>query len=180
CAMPLDTEYAVLEMGAGKPGDIAYLARIAQPDVALVNNVAAAHLERMGSLQGVAETKGAIYRALPADGTAVINADDAFADYFAVLAGTRRVLRFGALRRADVSASFEGETGDRFRLLAPGGATPVELPRRGRHNVSNALAAATIAIALGVPLATIRAGLEAAPAVDGRLARHVLPSGAVL
>lgn len=181
-AMPDDAEYAVLEMGAGKPGDIAYLARIARPDVALVNNVAAAHLGRMGTLQGVAETKGAIYRALPADGAAIINADDAFADYFAVLAGPRRVLRFGALRRADVTANVEidGARDGRFRLLAPAGAVEVDLPLRGRHNLANALAASAVALALGVPLATIKAGLEAAPAVDGRLARHALASGAVV
>jgi UDP-N-acetylmuramoyl-tripeptide--D-alanyl-D-alanine ligase len=181
-AMPADTEYAVLEMGAGKPGDIAYLARIAQPDVSVVNNVAAAHLERMGSLQGVAETKGAIYRALPNDGVAVINADDAFAEYFALLAGTRRILRFGLVRRADVSTNLELDGGNdgRFRLLAPAGAIEIALPLRGRHNVMNALAASSIALALGVPLATIKAGLEAAPAVAGRLASRTHASGAVV
>ncbi|WP_395684283.1 UDP-N-acetylmuramoyl-tripeptide--D-alanyl-D-alanine ligase [Dokdonella sp.] len=181
-AMPADTEYAVVEMGAGKPGDIAYLARIARPNVALVNNVAAAHLERMGSLQGVAETKGAIYRALPNDGVAVINADDAFADYFTLLAGTRRTLRFGLLRRADVSANLELDAGNDgcFRLLAPAGAAEIALPLRGRHNVMNALAASALALALGVPLATIKAGLEAAPVVDGRLARQLHASGAIV
>ncbi|GAA0714125.1 UDP-N-acetylmuramoyl-tripeptide--D-alanyl-D-alanine ligase [Dokdonella soli] len=181
-AMPADSEYTVLEMGAGKPGDIAYLAAIAQPDVALVNNVAAAHLERMGTLQGVAETKGAIYRALPADGVAVINADDAFADYFAVLAAPRRVLRFGLLRRADISANLDPEANaaGRFRLLTPAGNTEIALPLPGRHNVMNALAASTIAIALGVPLATIRAGLEAVPNVSGRLLRREHASGAIV
>jgi len=181
-AMPADSEYAVLEMGAGKPGDIAYLARIAQPDIALVNNVAAAHLERMGTLQGVAETKGAIYRALPADGVAVINADDAFADYFGVLAAPRRVLTFGLLRRADVSAApaVEGVFDGRFRLLTPVGNTEIALPLPGRHNVMNALAASTLAIALGVPLATVKAGLEAAPNVAGRLLRRTHASGAIV
>jgi UDP-N-acetylmuramoyl-tripeptide--D-alanyl-D-alanine ligase len=182
CAMPSDSEYAVLEMGAGKPGDIAYLARIARPDVAVVNNVASAHLERMGSLQGVAETKGAIYRALPNDGIAVINADDAFAEYFALLAAPRRVVRFGLLRRADVGAAIDLDAGNdgRFRLLAPSGGIEIALPLPGRHNIMNALAASAIAIAVGVPLATIKAGLEAAPVVAGRLARTQLESGAVL
>jgi UDP-N-acetylmuramoyl-tripeptide--D-alanyl-D-alanine ligase len=181
-AMPADSEYAVLEMGAGKPGDIAYLARIAQPDVALVNNVAAAHLERMGSLQGVAQTKGAIYRALPADGVAVINADDAFADYFAVLAAPRRVIRYGLLRRAEVSAGFEADApfDGRFRLLTPGGNLDVALPLPGRHNVMNALAAGAAALALGVPPATIKAGLESAPNVAGRLLRRTHASGAAI
>ncbi len=90
-------------MGAGKPGDIDYLARIARPDIGLVNNVASAHLERLGSERGVAETKGAIYAALPGDGIAIINADDAYADYFASLAGGRRIVRFGFDHRADVT-----------------------------------------------------------------------------
>jgi UDP-N-acetylmuramoyl-tripeptide--D-alanyl-D-alanine ligase len=179
-AMPEDSEYAVLEMGAGKPGDIEYLARIAQPDVALVNNVAAAHLERMGSLQGVAQTKGAIYRALPADGVAVINADDAFADYFSVLAAPRRVVTFGLLHRADVGAGVDdgAQADGRLRLLAQHVGIDVVLPLRGRHNVMNALAASALASALGVPMATIRAGLESAPGVAGRLARRTHASGA--
>src|SRR5690606_14474759 len=75
---PEDADFVIYEMGAGKPGDIAYLAAVAPPDVAVVNNIAAAHLERMGSLLGVARTKGAIYAALGQGGTAVVNADDAF------------------------------------------------------------------------------------------------------
>src|SRR5690348_1118607 len=102
--MPRDTRYAVLEMGAGKPGDIAYLAAIARPRIGLVNNIAPAHLERMHTLEGIAETKGAMYQALPSDGVAVINADDAFAIYFAGLAGSRRKLRFGLDADADVVA----------------------------------------------------------------------------
>ena len=181
-AMPADSEYVVLELGAGKPGDIEYLARIAQPDVALVNNIAAAHLERMGSLQGVAETKGAIYRALPADGVAVINADDPFADYFGILAGARRVLRFGLLRRADVSANVDPEVNaaGHFRLLTPDGTSDIALPLPGRHNIMNALAAATAALALGVPIATIRDGLQSSPNVAGRLVRHAHASGAIV
>src|SRR3546814_18072783 len=80
---PDDADFAVYEMGAGKPGDIAYLTAVVRPDVALVNNVAPAHLERMGDLLGIADTKAALYDALPADGVAVINADDPFAPFFA-------------------------------------------------------------------------------------------------
>jgi len=177
-AMPPDTDYAVLEMGAGKPGDIAYLARIARPDVALVNNVAAAHLERLGSERGVAETKGAIYSALPANGVAIVNADDAYADYFAELATPRRIVRYGLAARADVGAQVD--TNGRIALRTPSGEARVTLAQPGRHNVMNALAAASIAIALDVPLATIQAGLEAAPAVAGRLMRRAHASGAVL
>uniref|UniRef100_UPI0036D921A5 Mur ligase family protein n=1 Tax=Umezawaea endophytica TaxID=1654476 RepID=UPI0036D921A5 len=156
-AMPVDAEYAVLEMGAGKPGDIAYLAAIARPDIGLVNIIAPAHLERMGSVEGVAETKGALYQALPADGVAIINADDAFASFFSGLAGTRRVLRFGLDHKADVGADIieQRVDGSRFVLSTPVGDTEVALPLSGRHNVANALAAASIALALDVPLATI-------------------------
>ncbi|OOG44946.1 UDP-N-acetylmuramoyl-tripeptide--D-alanyl-D-alanine ligase [Rhodanobacter sp. C06] len=181
-AMPEDAEYAVLEMGAGKPGDIAYLAAIARPEIGLVNIIAPAHLERMGSVEGVAETKGALYQALPADGVAIINADDAFAGFFAGLAGTRRVLRFGLEHKADVGADIveQRADGSRFVLSTPEGDAEVNLALPGRHNVANALAAASVALALEVPLTTIVAGLEQARAVAGRLRRIALPGGVTL
>ncbi|HVT31596.1 MAG TPA: UDP-N-acetylmuramoyl-tripeptide--D-alanyl-D-alanine ligase [Rhodanobacteraceae bacterium] len=177
-AMPETTQYAVVEMGAGKPGDIEYLARIARPDIGLVNNVAPAHLERLGSERGVAETKGAIYTALPASGVAIVNADDAYAGYFAEIAAPRRIVRFGLESKADIGA--EHGAGNGFTLQTPAGAVPVSLSQPGRHNIMNALAAAAIAFALDVPLATIRAGLEAAPVVAGRLVRRKHASGAIL
>ena len=180
--MPEATRFAVLEMGAGKPGDIAYLAAIARPRVGIVNNVGPAHLERLHTLEGIAETKGAMYAALPADGVAVINADDAFALYFTGVAGKRRVLRFGLAADADVCAS--GITleaaASRFVLHTPVGDAQVNLPLAGRHNVANACAAAALALAVEAPLTAIIAGLEAAHGVDGRLLRHALPAGWVL
>ncbi|HWG10343.1 MAG TPA: UDP-N-acetylmuramoyl-tripeptide--D-alanyl-D-alanine ligase [Rhodanobacteraceae bacterium] len=178
-AMPQDSEYAVLEMGAGKPGDIAYLAAIARPEVGLVNNIAPAHLERMRSLEGVAETKGALYQALPADGVAVINADDAFAEFFVGLAGTRRILHFGFGGKADVRAeAIELQAdGSVFVLVTPQGRTRVQLSLAGRHNVANALAAAAIATALDVPLATIVTGIEDARGAGGRLQWREAPGG---
>lgn len=179
---PEDAAFAVYEMGAGKPGDIAYLTAIARPRIALVNNIAPAHMERMGSLLGIADTKAAIYDALPGDGTAVINADDAFAPYFAERAHGRRLLRFGIEATADVTARDVrlDATGAHFRLVTPAGEADVALPLPGRHNVRNALAATAIALAAGVPLETIVAALGAAEAVTGRLVRHTLASGAVL
>lgn len=177
-ATPADAEFAVFEMGAGKPGDIAYLAAIAQPQIGLVNNVEPAHLERMGSLEGIAQTKGAVYASLPEDGTAIINADDAFADLFLRMAGPRHVITFGLDRVADVSARIDDN--GRFNLHTPIGSIDVELALSGRHNIRNALAATAVAITLHVPLATIRDGLQAATAVQGRLLRHPLASGAVL
>jgi len=178
-AMPRDTEYAVLEMGAGKPGDIAYLAAIARPDIGLVTLIAPAHLARMGSIEGVAETKGAMYQALPADGIAIINADDGFASFFGGLAGARKVLRFGLDHPADVGADIVEQRvdGSRFVLSTPRGDAEVALPLPGRHNIANALAAATVALALDVPLDTIVTGLEQVSGVAGRLRREVTAGG---
>ena len=174
--------FAVYEMGAGKPGDIAYLAAIARPRVALVNNIAPAHLERMGTIADVADTKAAIYDALPPDGTAVINADDAFASFFAERAHGRRLLRFGFGARADVSARdiVLREDGSDFTLVTPAGEAAVSLALAGRHNVANAMAAAALALACGAALETIAGGLASARPVDGRLVRRCLPSGAWL
>ncbi len=179
---PDDVDFAIYEMGAGKPGDIAYLTDIVVPDVALVNNVAAAHLERMGSLMGVAEIKGAIYSALSAAGVAVINADDAFAEYFVGLASGKRVLRFGLESSADVGAKElrASAEGSQFTLVTPQGEVAITLPMPGRHNVLNALAAASLALACGVSLATIAEGLASAKPVPGRQIAHSLANGAVL
>ena len=184
---PEEADFAIYEMGAGKPGDIAYLAAIATPDVALVNNIAAAHLERMGDLLGVATTKGAIYAALPAGGTAVVNADDAFASWFeqqVVRAADtgRHVLRYGLDVDAEISARQLQATaeGSRFVLVTPQGEAAVELALPGRHNVCNALAAAAIGLACGVPLADIATGLARARPVAGRQVAHGLPGGVVL
>lgn len=177
--MPEDTQYAVFEMGAGKPGDIEYLAAIARPDIGLVTLIAPAHLERMGSIEGVAETKGALYQALPADGVAIINADDAFANFFGGLAGARKVLRFGLDHPADIGADIIEQTveGSHFVLTTPRGDAVVVLPLPGRHNIANALSAAAVALALDVPLQTIVTGLENAIGVGGRLRRTVTEGG---
>ncbi len=180
-ATPEDARYVVLEMGAGKPDDIEYLVRIAQPQIGLVNNIAPAHLERMGSLEGIARTKGALYSGLPEDGIAVINVDDAFADYFAALAAGRSVVRFGLAKDAEVTARFHGDRSvSEFALVTPVGEIEISSPLLGLHNVLNALAASSIALALEVPLLTIKAGLESATAVSGRSARRSHDSGATI
>jgi UDP-N-acetylmuramoyl-tripeptide--D-alanyl-D-alanine ligase len=179
---PEDAQFSIYEMGAGKPGDIAYLTAIARPDVALVNNIAPAHLERMGSLLGVADTKAAIYDALPSGGVAVINADDAFAPYFAERAHGHRLIRFGLEASADITAhdiALDAD-GARFTLVTPHGNCDLELALPGRHNVLNALAAAALALGVDASLDAIREGLVAARAVAGRLVTHHLPNGVVL
>ena len=179
---PEDAAYAIYEMGTGAPGDIAYLTAIAQPDVGLVNNVAPAHLERMGSLLEIANTKAAVYDDLRDGGTAVVNADDSFAPYFIERAGTHRVVRFGLEHGAQITARdivLHAE-GSRFVLVTPQGEAAVNLSMPGRHNVRNALAAAGIGHALGMDVSAIAIGLSAAQPVKGRQLTHLLHSGAVL
>jgi UDP-N-acetylmuramoyl-tripeptide--D-alanyl-D-alanine ligase len=169
-------------MGAGKPGDIAYLASIAPPQVALVNNIAPAHMERMGSLLGIAETKGAIYEALPDDGVAVINADDAFAPLFGQIVGNRRSFRFGIENDADVRATrIRYEAGaSHFQLQTPAGSAEILLPLPGRHNVMNALAAASLGLAAGADFKAVVDGLQNAVPVKGRQIAQRLSNGVVL
>jgi UDP-N-acetylmuramoyl-tripeptide--D-alanyl-D-alanine ligase len=179
--LPDDAEFAVFEMGAGKPGDIAYLAAIARPEVGLVNNVAPAHLERMITVAGVAQTKGAIYTALPPHGIAIVNADDAFAREFIETAAPRRVIKFGIDRPADVRAEIHALAAQsHFTLIAPIGSIDIVLPLAGRHNVLNALAASAIAIALDVPLAQIQRGLQTVQPIAGRAVRHAMRGGWML
>ena len=179
---PEDARFSIYEMGTGAPGDIAYLTAIAAPDVGLVNNVAPAHLERMGSLLEIANTKAAVYDDLRDGGIAVVNADDSFAPYFVQRAGAHKVVRFGLDHGADVSARdiALANDGSRFLLVTPKGEAAVELAMPGRHNVRNALAAAAIGHALGMDLPQIAAGLNAARPVKGRQMAHVLHNGAVL
>jgi UDP-N-acetylmuramoyl-tripeptide--D-alanyl-D-alanine ligase len=174
--------YAVIEMGAGKPGDIAYLAGIAKPQLALLTNALPAHLERLGSLGEVARTKGAIYEALPADGTAILNADDDFADYWTALAAPRRVLRFSAsgksdadIRALDVRLT---EGCARFRLELPGDAADVRLSLPGVQQVANTLAAAAVGHALGLRADAIASALADLQAPAGRMQRCTGPGGA--
>ena len=179
---PEDADWAIYEMGTGKPGDIAYLTAIAAPDVGLVNNVAPAHLERMGSLLGIADTKAAVYDDLRPGGVAVINADDAFAPYFNARAAGHRVIRFGLEASAELTAVDIApvEAGSRFVLRTPQGEATVTLQLPGRHNVLNALAAASMALAAGITLARVAEGLAQARPVAGRQAAHQLDGGVVL
>lgn len=179
---PEDAEFAVYEMGAGKLGDIAYLTSIVTPTVALVNNIAPAHIERMGSLLGIAETKGAIYEALPDDGIAVVNVDDAFATYFLERIGRRGVLRFGIENNADVTAKQLKLSAEQshFELVCPAGRADITLAFTGRHNVMNALAATAMALAAGASFEAVIAGLQRARPVAGRQAAMLLNNGAVL
>ncbi|MGZ5012920.1 MAG: UDP-N-acetylmuramoyl-tripeptide--D-alanyl-D-alanine ligase [Methylobacter sp.] len=167
--------YAAIEMGANHPGEIEYSSQYAQADVVIITNVGAAHIEGFGSVDGVAKAKGEIIQTLKQDGVAVLNRDDVYFDYWQSTAGTRKVMSFGINERADVTAhAIKAEIVDHafattFKLVAPEGALTVQLKLAGRHNVVNALAAATACLALGIGLKQIQQGLESVKPVTGRL-----------
>ena len=158
--------FAILELGASRAGDIAYLAGIAQPDVGLVTNIGPAHLGGFGSLEGVARAKGELYEALPADGWAVINADEPWVDLWRASNRAGQVITFGAGDDGEVRVAGDEE---RPRILTPQGDFALEMPLPGRHNRVNAASATAVALALGIGLDDIRAGLAAVEAVPGRL-----------
>ena len=167
--------YAVIEMGANHQGEIAYVAAIARPAVGVITNAGSAHLEGFGGLDGVARGKGEMYAALPDDGIAVLNADDAYAAYWQGVIGARKTLRFG-VTRGDVTPAPGSEhitgaptPGIAFVLRTPQGEVPIRLQLLGRHNLVNACAAAAAALAVGAGLRDIQDGLAAMRAVKGRL-----------
>ncbi|MGZ8189948.1 MAG: UDP-N-acetylmuramoyl-tripeptide--D-alanyl-D-alanine ligase [Methylococcaceae bacterium] len=167
--------YAVIEMGANHPGEIAYTSKVAQADVVVLNNAGAAHIEGFGSLDGVARAKGEIIATLKEDGIAVINKDDSYFDYWKELAGNRQTLSFGLDDGADVTAKdINTEIRNNvfvttFRLITAQGSVDATLKLAGRHNVVNALAATAAALALGIKLEQIIQGLENVKPVTGRL-----------
>ncbi|MEB4592101.1 UDP-N-acetylmuramoyl-tripeptide--D-alanyl-D-alanine ligase [Candidatus Thiothrix sp. Deng01] len=162
-----EDDYAVIEMGTSHFGEIDYLTRIACPDVAVLNNAGAAHLEGFGDIAGVARAKGEIFNGLAGQGVAVINADDAYADYWRGLNPGRKVVGFGMRHPADVQGRVDEN--NQFYLQLDGQEAAVSLKLLGRHNQMNALAAAAAAAALGMGLDVIRSGLETLQPVKGRL-----------
>jgi UDP-N-acetylmuramoyl-tripeptide--D-alanyl-D-alanine ligase len=168
--------FAVIELGARGIGHIAYLCELARPTVSVLLNAMEAHLEFFGSVDGVAEGKGEIFDGLPADGFAVVNADQPWREAWTARAARSgaTVLTFGMAEDAQFRASavaLRGEAGSAFTLHTPAGEAAVELALPGGHNVANALAAAAVAHACGLEPAAIAAGLSRAAAVEGRLRR---------
>ncbi len=164
--------YAVIEMGMNHPKEIDYLTRIAKPDVALINNATGAHLQGLGSVEGVALAKGEIFAGLTSDGTAVINADDPHVLMWRLLAGTHRVFDFALEHSAAVKGKWTMQGyGGALEMRTPAGEMRAQLRVPGEHNARNALAAATAALALQVPLDTIAKALGNFGGVAGRLQR---------
>jgi len=162
---------AVLELGMNHVGEIALLARLAAPTVALVNNAQREHQEFMASVEAVARENGSVISALGAGGTVVIPADDAYTALWRELAGARRVLTFSTSGAADVTAQAIWQSAPAhwaLTLQTPAGSKATTLALPGLHNVHNALAAATGALAAGAPLAAVTQGLAAFAPVAGR------------
>jgi UDP-N-acetylmuramoyl-tripeptide--D-alanyl-D-alanine ligase len=176
------TEALVVEMGARGSGHVADLCAIARPTVGVVTAVAAAHTETFGSLDEVAEAKGELVEALPAAGTAVLNADDPRVAAMAHRTAAR-VLTYGTGAGVDVRAehvTLDGELRPRFRLVGPWGAADVALAVRGGHMVGNALAAAAAALVCDVPVEGVADALRRASVSRWRMEMVRLPSGALV
>jgi UDP-N-acetylmuramoyl-tripeptide--D-alanyl-D-alanine ligase len=166
--------FAVIEMGTNHPGEIAYLAAIAAPTVGVITNAGPAHLEFLGSIEGVAKEKGALFAALGSEGVAVINADDAHAATWQRIstAGIRHTFGFdehaefhplpGSLQ-ADANGAWQ------FRVSSPLGEADVKLSLPGKHNIANALAAIAAATAVGIEQTTAAQALAEVPNTAGRL-----------
>ncbi len=166
-----DHEYAVIEMGANHRKEIGYLTNITQPQVAVITNCSPAHLEGFGRIEGIAQTKGEIYQGLSNKGIAIINADDAFSTYWQDLNCEREILTFGLEKTAKITAkniSFQGLK-TCFMLSTPSGEIEIKLNVAGKHNLMNALAASSCAVALNIDLKIISQGLEKMQPVNGRL-----------
>jgi len=165
--------FAVLEMGANHAGEIAYLTKLARPDVALITNAGAAHLEGFGSLQGVVEAKGEIIAGLLPTGVAVLNAEDVGLPYWKQLAGDRQVVTFGMGAEADIRAESlpdsDSDTGSVKVRGTKGETATLKLALHGRHNLMNALAAIAVCQLCDVTLTESCAALEKMQPVGGRL-----------
>jgi UDP-N-acetylmuramoyl-tripeptide--D-alanyl-D-alanine ligase len=174
-------EWMVGEMGLSEPGDLATLSLAFEPDVAAILLVGPAHLEFFSSIDAIADAKAEILDGLKPGGTFVANADDPRVESIAAR-HDGRVVRFGRTARADVTAAdvVAGGEGSRFRLKTPSGEAPVELPVPGPHQVLNFLAAAAIAVAIGLSPADCAAAAGELRPAPHRGERKQHASGAVL
>lgn len=163
---------AIFELGARKTGDIQYLMDLVNPNVSLLTNAGVAHLEIFGSKMAIAKAKGEIFSSLRSDGTAIINRDDANANYWQTLIKpSQKVITFAVEHNADIMAkSIELEPMfSNFDCVFPEKTIKIHLSAPGIHNIQNALAAAATARALGVSIEFIQQGLEKFAPVTGRL-----------
>lgn len=167
-------DFAVIEMGANHPGEIAYLTNMVRPTIGVITNAAPVHLEGFGSLEGVAAAKAELYQHLPVDGVAILNIDDAQQAYWRNIIGARSYLTYGLKSSADVfgdNASLNDKGLLCFTLHHNGDQAIIKLPLLGMHNIHNALAAAAVGFSLGLSMKTIQKGLQKAEAMPKRINR---------
>lgn len=170
-----DHDFAVVELGANHLGEIAYTTQLVKPDVAIINNVAAAHLEGFGDLFGVARAKGEIFNGLGQDGISIVNADSEYSLFWQRRLYNREMMTFGLEHDADLSAdnvAFDMDGCASFELSFEGNKHLIQLNVPGRHNVANAMAAAAICLSMGAKMEDIKAGLLDMSGVKGRLNIH--------
>jgi UDP-N-acetylmuramoyl-tripeptide--D-alanyl-D-alanine ligase len=172
--------YCAIELGMNHPGEIALLADIARPTVALVNNAQREHQEFMQSVAAVAAENASVFDALPDEGIAVLNADDAMAGVFRAKAGGRRRVEFGIESGSVTGRYVLKPLESEIELSTPSGEARTRLSIPGVHNVRNALAAAACAHAAGIPAAVIGAGLAGFRPCAGRLQVKRTAAGATL
>jgi len=178
-----DYQFAVIEMGARRRGDIAYLGQFVQPDIAILLNVGNAHIEVFGSYENTVSAKGEIYQSLKPEGLAVLNVDDPASRQWEKLLANRAVARISASGRA---ADYWAENidcqsdGTAFDLCTPEVRHSLFIPLPGEHNVANTLAAIAAAIHLGLSLDQIEAGLRSIPCSDGRMQKVAGVEGSLL
>jgi len=165
----LDHQWAVVEMGMNHPGEIAYLAKICQPDVGIVTNIGPGHLEGVDSIEGVRKAKGELIAHLDKKQIAILNADDPL-----VLSYRDQckcpVLTYGMNANADISATdiLESMNGSTFKLKTPDGCITVLFPTPGKFMISNALAAAAAGYYAKISLESIKTALESYVPIKGR------------
>ncbi|PCI60909.1 MAG: UDP-N-acetylmuramoyl-tripeptide--D-alanyl-D-alanine ligase [Gammaproteobacteria bacterium] len=169
-------DFAVIEMGANHIGEIAYTTHLVKPDVAVINNIAAAHLEGFGDLCGVARAKGEIFESLTDNGVALYNQDSKYANKWQWRLIDKQVRRFSCMPSSENKSDcyscdvvLDDNGCASFKLNTYQGNTYIELTVPGRHNVCNAVAAAAIALEFGASLDDIRLGLLLMAPVKGRL-----------
>ena len=176
-------EFAVVEMGAARAGDIDWLCQLGRPTIAMLLNAMPAHLEGFGSVDDVAAAKGEIFDRLGAGDVAVFNADQPWARQWRKRAGDATILDFGLTSAAAITAratQLRGVEGVAFTASTPAGEVAVRLALPGEHNIANALAAIAAGLACELSLTEIRDGLESLQPVAGRLQSHVTDSGATV
>lgn len=170
--------YATIEMGMNHFGEIKYLTKMTRPTVAVITNAAAAHLDGVGNIAGVAKAKSEIFLGMTEKGIAILNRDDPFYTYWLEQINHRRHLSFGFHTEANINSDpDENMINKKVIINTPKGQLAVNLPLLGKHNVLNALAATAATLALGIELEAIQLGLETTVPAPGRLQVHTLPNG---